>query len=160
MQQHHPSRVQQVYISVDLQLHEEMYKCFTVSAVMYMRSALFWLITQHRVAIPYRRFGTAYRSHLQGSRNPRRKSSWNLKMELKGCPEMLVMNYHFKPQISQKSADLEEQNTSTQLSLLVCLQFKLLTWYEMSQICACGHSKWSDSAGITDLRLVGFFCMV
>ena len=78
---------------------------------MYMRSALFWVITQHRVVIPYRRFGTTYRSHLQGSRNPRRKSSWNLKMEPIGCPEMLVTNYHFKPQISQKSADLEEKNT-------------------------------------------------
>jgi hypothetical protein len=37
------------------------------------RSALFWDITQRRVVILYRRFGTTYLSHLQGSRNPRRK---------------------------------------------------------------------------------------
>jgi hypothetical protein len=36
-----------------------------------MRSALFWYITQLRVVILYRRFGTTYRSHLQGSRSTR-----------------------------------------------------------------------------------------
>jgi hypothetical protein len=36
-----------------------------------LRSALFWYITQRRVVILYRRFGTAYLSHLQGSRSPR-----------------------------------------------------------------------------------------
>jgi len=35
---------------------------------MAMRSALFWAITQPVVVIPHRRFGTTYRSHLQGSR--------------------------------------------------------------------------------------------
>jgi hypothetical protein len=34
---------------------------------MYIRSALFWDIVQHRVVILYRRFGTTHRSHLQGS---------------------------------------------------------------------------------------------
>jgi hypothetical protein len=33
-----------------------------------MRTALFWPITQHAVVIPYRRFETTYRPHLQGSR--------------------------------------------------------------------------------------------
>jgi len=37
------------------------------------RSALFWNITLRVVVIPCRRFGTTYRSRLQGSRNPRRK---------------------------------------------------------------------------------------
>jgi hypothetical protein len=32
-------------------------------------SALFWGITQRRKVIPFRRFGTTYRSHIQGSRN-------------------------------------------------------------------------------------------
>ena len=32
-----------------------------------MRSPLFWVITQRVVVISYRRFGTTYRSHLQGS---------------------------------------------------------------------------------------------
>jgi hypothetical protein len=35
---------------------------------MLIRSALFWDITRRRVVIVYRRFGTTYRSHFQGSR--------------------------------------------------------------------------------------------
>jgi hypothetical protein len=35
-----------------------------------LRSALFWDITLSRVVILYRRFGTTYRSYLQGSRIP------------------------------------------------------------------------------------------
>jgi hypothetical protein len=31
-----------------------------------LRSALFWVITKRILAIPYRRFGTTFRSHLQG----------------------------------------------------------------------------------------------
>jgi len=31
-----------------------------------LRTAFFWGITQDAVVIPYRRFGTTYRSHLQG----------------------------------------------------------------------------------------------
>jgi hypothetical protein len=42
------------------------------SATMYMRPALFWVITQRTAVIPYRRFGTTYGFYLQGSRNPRR----------------------------------------------------------------------------------------
>jgi len=33
-----------------------------------MRTTLFWVITQDLVIIPYRRFRTIYRFHLQGSR--------------------------------------------------------------------------------------------
>jgi hypothetical protein len=36
------------------------------------RSALFWVITQVRIVIPYRRCGTPCPSHLQGSSSPRR----------------------------------------------------------------------------------------
>jgi hypothetical protein len=45
---------------------------------MLMRSALFWGITQRRMVILYRRFGTTYRSYLQGSRNPKRVVSSTL----------------------------------------------------------------------------------
>jgi hypothetical protein len=38
------------------------------------RSLLLWGITQRRVVILYRRFGTTYRSHIQGWRSPRRKN--------------------------------------------------------------------------------------
>ena len=37
----------------------------------FMRSELFWDITQFTVVTPYRRFGTSCRPHLQGSRNLR-----------------------------------------------------------------------------------------
>jgi hypothetical protein len=61
-----------------------------------MRSTLFWDITQRRVEILYRRFGTTYRSHLQGSRCPRRKlgllDPW--RWDPIGCPETSVHNYH------------------------------------------------------------------
>jgi hypothetical protein len=46
------------------------YPWFQASAAVLMRSALFWGVTQHRMVILYRRFGTC-RSHLQGSRSPR-----------------------------------------------------------------------------------------
>jgi len=48
----------------------------------FMRSALFWVITKQVVEIPYRRFGTTYRSHIQGSRIQKKK-------------ETLVRNYHY-----------------------------------------------------------------
>jgi hypothetical protein len=44
------------------------------SAAMFMKSAACWDITQRRVVDIYRRFGTSYQSHLQGSRSPRRKN--------------------------------------------------------------------------------------
>jgi len=34
-----------------------------------MRTALLWVITQQVSVISYRRFGTTYRSHIQGSRD-------------------------------------------------------------------------------------------
>ena len=39
-----------------------------ISGSKQMRTAPFWVITQRVVVIPYRRFGTTYLSHLQGSR--------------------------------------------------------------------------------------------
>jgi len=36
-----------------------------------MRTALFWFIAQRVVVISYRRFGTTYRSHISGFKNPR-----------------------------------------------------------------------------------------
>ena len=35
-----------------------------------VRTGFFWVITQRGVVIPYRRFGTTYRSCLQRSRTP------------------------------------------------------------------------------------------
>jgi hypothetical protein len=57
-----------------------------------MRTALFWDITQRRVVIVYRRVGTTYRSHLQGSLD-----SWPLKMGPIRYAETSVNNYHTTP---------------------------------------------------------------
>jgi len=57
---------------------------------------MFWVIMQRVVVISYWSFGTAYRSHLQGSRILRiLEDSWPLKMGPIGCPKMLVQNYHY-----------------------------------------------------------------
>jgi hypothetical protein len=64
---------------------------------MLMRSVLFWALTQRRVVILYRRFGTTYRSHLKGSRSPMkllRWTSWPLKIGPIRCPEASVKDYH------------------------------------------------------------------
>jgi hypothetical protein len=49
-----------------------MDKCnlLVINLFMPKRSAFFCGVTRRRVAILYRRFGTTYRSHLQGSRSP------------------------------------------------------------------------------------------
>jgi len=59
-----------------------------------MRSAPFWVTAQSIVVIPYRRFGTTYRFHLQWSRNPTTKTCHTLALCLcKGtyncCTELL-----------------------------------------------------------------------
>jgi hypothetical protein len=43
---------------------------FHAAAAQYTSTALFWVITQRTVVIPYRSFGTTCRSHFQVSRNP------------------------------------------------------------------------------------------
>ena len=43
-----------------------------VSVAKEVRTAFFWVIMQRMVVIPYRRFGTINRSHLQGSRNKKK----------------------------------------------------------------------------------------
>jgi hypothetical protein len=59
-----------------------------------LRTALFWVTTKRVVVISYRRFGTAYRSHL---REP-------LKTRPIGCFETLIRNYHYPLRINHKSA--------------------------------------------------------
>jgi hypothetical protein len=62
---------------------------------VFKRSELFWGITRAPAVIVYRRFGTTYRSHLQGSRGF--SNSWPLKMGTIRCPETSVNNYHSTP---------------------------------------------------------------
>jgi hypothetical protein len=64
-----------------------------------MRSALFWGITQSRVVILYQRFRTTYRSHLQGSRSPRRGTDTLSRNVDKGLPLNAAL-YPSRAQIS------------------------------------------------------------
>jgi hypothetical protein len=50
-----------------------------------MRSSLLWDVTQRKLVVSYRRFGTNSLSHPQGSGSPR-----HLEMGPMGCPETLV----------------------------------------------------------------------
>jgi hypothetical protein len=58
-----------LYVNIIFQIGFNPKSLLQASAAMQMRSALFWDITQRRVVILYRRFGTTYRSHFQGSRS-------------------------------------------------------------------------------------------
>jgi len=44
---------------------------YMLLSYVFMRSALFWVITQDMLVIPYRRFGTTYLFHLQECRTSR-----------------------------------------------------------------------------------------
>ena len=60
--------------------------------IVFVRSPLFFHIKQRTAVILYRRFGTKYRSLLQGSRSRRRLfDTWRWPI---GCPETSVRNCH------------------------------------------------------------------
>jgi hypothetical protein len=69
----------------------ENLKCLVGQAVSFLRSALFWGVTQRRVVIPYSRFRTTYRSSEAGVLH---WTSWPLKMGPIRCPETSVKGYH------------------------------------------------------------------
>ena len=48
---------------------ETSHPAWTTLVISTMSSSFFWDVTQYRLVIPYRRFGAAYRPHLQGSRS-------------------------------------------------------------------------------------------
>ena len=48
--------------------------CIICKVAFMLITALFWEITRRIVVIPYRHFGTTYRSHLQGSRIQQNKN--------------------------------------------------------------------------------------
>jgi hypothetical protein len=64
-------------------------RLFHAPGAMLIRSALFWGITQRRAVILYRRFGTTYRSYLQGSRS--------LDGYFIFTPCIVLDTYHHKP---------------------------------------------------------------
>jgi hypothetical protein len=54
----------------------QMLSCWLSVMWQDLRAAVFWDFTQRRVVIPFRRFGTNYRSQIQGSSSP----SWDRKI--------------------------------------------------------------------------------
>ena len=62
-----------------------------IDSYLWLRSSIFWDISQRRVVIPYRRFGTTYRFYLQRSRIV---PGLLLKMGPIRCPETSVRKYH------------------------------------------------------------------
>ena len=58
-----------------------------------MRSSLFWDVTQRRLVVIYRRFGTIYRSDLQRSD----RNALPLKISPIDCPETSINYYQSKP---------------------------------------------------------------
>jgi len=61
--------------------------------VLNLGFSLFWDLTQHRMVVCYRRFGTTYRSHLRGPSSYSSWTVWFLKMCPIGCPKTSVTNY-------------------------------------------------------------------
>ena len=107
------------------------------SAAKQMRPALFWDITQRIVAIPYRRFGKTYLSHLQRTRNPVpsspvKKGFTDLMMVLIARPEtsgIVTIRYV----ISQQSLDLISvsslrDNSKALLKILVLAMMQFWCW--------------------------------
>jgi len=48
---------------------------------IWMRTALFCVITQEVLVLSYRRFGTTYRSHLQGSGISYLSANWSMALK-------------------------------------------------------------------------------
>jgi hypothetical protein len=98
-----------------------------------IRYALFWDIMHCRMVIPYWRFGTTYRSHLQASRSlsscTSSCTSWPLKMELISCPEISVRNYHSaRRNISEERGSCVQRCGSLK-SVTLCLCSKSTTLF-------------------------------
>ena len=95
-----------------------------------MSSQLFWVITQSTVFIPYRRFGTTYRSHLpraKKAKKERRESriTWPLEMGLISCPETSVSNYHYTLRNIPEDLSSSSYHQSSLMSPARCSSWKL-----------------------------------
>jgi hypothetical protein len=103
------------------------------------RTALFWVITQRVVVISYRRFGTTYRSHLQGARTVTLKSR--------------TVSERFIPYNSEcrpvHTCLMEHHNTCvTPWSWAICQSRIFATVIKLRLLALCGNRKlfqWSLS---------------
>jgi hypothetical protein len=88
------SLVNTLHTKNQIQLSENA--CTLLHSLRYLRTALFWVITQRVVSISYRRSGTTYRSYLQGP------CGW----DRQGYHETSVRKYHYIPIYIQQDATL------------------------------------------------------
>jgi hypothetical protein len=72
-------------IKDDWVCEEVITKLVLSEPVKFLRTALFWVITQHVMVILYRRFGTTYRSHLNIATEPCNFSLWGRMQKAKLC---------------------------------------------------------------------------
>ena len=76
---------------------------FQASAAVQMRSGVFWDVTQRRLVVCWRRFGTTCWSPYSRVKQAKKNlfglfsslTVWHLKMGPTGCPETSVRNYQF-----------------------------------------------------------------
>ena len=127
-----------------------------------IRYELFWDIMCCRMVIPYWRFGTTYRSHLQESRSllscTSSCTSWPLKMELICCPETPVRNYHSarrniseeRRSCAQRCGSLKSVTVclcSTATTLFVGIYFRYNEWREWKNLKTnVGFSEFSTAS--------------
>jgi hypothetical protein len=83
----------------------------------FSNSSVLWVITWRKV-VWNRRFGTIYRSHLQGSRCPRRMTSWPWKMTLTCSPETSVSK-HLTPHNNAKNGRIDFNSGGSLRSLII-----------------------------------------
>ena len=82
-----------------------------------LNSSVFWAITKNWLA-KNRRFGTTYRSHLQGSNMSKKKEAWPLKMGPTGNPETSVLNQHT---LRNNAEDINHLRTVTHETFSACI---------------------------------------
>jgi hypothetical protein len=111
-----------------------------------MRSARFWGITQRRVVILYRRFGTTYRSHIQGSRRARRVEILGF-LTLEGLPLDAAL-YPGRAQISTTKLNTSTSDTHCEAShTCVPVQAGTLPSVQADDVTTTTpHTTWAQTA--------------
>jgi hypothetical protein len=79
-----------------------------------MRYALFWDITRRHVVLVYRRFGTKYRSHLQGAKSSR---FWTLEDETDTLSRNVGKGLPLEAALYSRRAQISDFSTFTRVIL-------------------------------------------
>jgi hypothetical protein len=75
-------------MNVKKSVQEIISKDERIVTMQFLRTALFWVVTQRVVVIPHRRFGTTYRSHLHGSKIEKRLEDGSDRLSRNGGKEL------------------------------------------------------------------------